>query len=114
MNLTEEQAREIVAKVCVDLDLYHSNKYPITVIFYDKDTAESNRDIDEWAGGYNYQDPEAVGDDFMGEYPEYNIVIDDQKGEAVLYGHYTGHYYIELKNGKYEVIGKTSETKRPW
>ncbi len=114
MNLTEEQAKEVVVKVFEDLDLYCSTKYPTQAFFIDKGAESNELGISHWTGGYNYQNPEAAGDDFFGEYPEYYVIVDDKKGEAVMYGYYTGHYYIELKNGKYVQIGKTTETKRPW
>ncbi|MFT6923207.1 MAG: hypothetical protein ACJA1C_002217 [Crocinitomicaceae bacterium] len=56
-----------------------------------------------------------MGDEInYGEFPEYYFIVDDKKGEAVIYGHYTGHYYIELKGGKYSVLGNWRDMKRPW
>ena len=83
--------------------------------FIDKTSEFNDLDIGYWAGSYDYSDPEAVGDEInYGEYPEYIIIIDDQKGEAVIFSYYTGHYYLELKNGKYEELGRVRKMKRPW
>lgn len=114
MNLTETKVKEIVAKAFADLNLYCSTKYPIEARFISETSEFNDLGIGYWTGMYDYRDPEAVGDDFYGEYPEYYVIVDDQKSEAVLFGYYTGHYYVELKDGKYVQIGKTTETKRPW
>lgn len=56
----------------------------------------------------------AVGDEINhGEYPEYIITIDDKKGEAIMYSHYTGHYYLHSVNDKHEVLGRLGIVKRP-
>ncbi|MFT6923196.1 MAG: hypothetical protein ACJA1C_002206 [Crocinitomicaceae bacterium] len=115
MNLTEEQAKKIIIKVYEDLDLYHSAKYPVEAHFIEANKQSNDLGIDQWAGGYDYRDPQAVGDEInYGEFPEYYFIVDDKKGEAVKYGYYTGHYYLELKGGKYSVLGNWRDTKRPW
>jgi len=112
MKLTEKQVREIIAKVHNDLDLSFSDKYPIECGFLKKGLLPNRFDFDVWKGGYDYRDPEAVGDDSWGKYPEYIITIDDEKGEAFAYHYYTGHLRIKLnENGKYEVVGKLYELK---
>ena len=87
MKLTEEQVKEIIAKVHKDLNIYHSEKYPIGCGFVKKGLNPNRFDFNIWIGGYDYRDPEAVGDDSWGKYPEYIISIDDEKGEAIAY-HY--------------------------
>ncbi|MFT6923206.1 MAG: hypothetical protein ACJA1C_002216 [Crocinitomicaceae bacterium] len=115
MNLTQEQAKKIIIKANKDLNLYHSAKYPVLAHFISKNSPSNSYGIDYWAGGYDYSDPKAVGDEInYGEFPEYSFVVHDAKGEAVKYGYYTGHYYLELKNGKYSVLGNWRDTKRPW
>jgi|SRR5690606_5467813 len=113
MKLTEEQAKEIIAKVNKDLNLYHSDKYPIYCGFTKKGHNMNNFDFDIWGGGYDYRDPEAVGDEInYGEFPEYIISIDDEKGEAFGYHYYTGHIRIKLnEQGNYEVVGKLYDYK---
>ena len=104
MKLTKEKAEEITAQVYKDLNIYHSDKYPIECTFIENDS-EFKRAI--WSTGYNYSDPEAVGDKInYGEYPEYIISIDDEKGEAIAYHYYTGHVEIRLnkRTGKYEEV----------
>ena len=105
MKLTKEKVKEIIAKVHKDLSLTHSDKYPIECGFVKKGVNPNRFDFDIWTGGYDYSDPEAVGDDSWGKYPEYIISIDDQKGEAIAYHYYTGHVEIRLnKMGKYEEV----------
>ncbi|WP_128330262.1 hypothetical protein [Apibacter sp. HY039] len=112
MNLTKEQVKKIIAQVHDDLNLDHSDKYPIFCTF-EKATDEDNRlGIDNWGGGYDYSDPEAVGDDSWGKYTEWIIKIDDEKGEAISFHHYTGHYEIALnKEGKYEIVKQMYRNK---
>ena len=107
MKLTEEQVKEITAKVYKDLNIYHSEKYPITCGFIKRNENPNRFDFDVWKSGYDYSDPEAVGDKInYGEYPEYIISIDDEKGEAIAYHYYTGHVEIRLNKGtdKYEEV----------
>jgi hypothetical protein len=108
MKLTEDQVKEITAKVHKDLNLTHSNKYPIEFIYIYKNDEHNRFGIDYWSTGYDYRDPEAVGDEInYGEFPEYIISIDDEKGEAFAYHYYTGHIRIKLnEKGNYEVVGK--------
>lgn len=104
MNLIEDQVKEIIAKVHKDLNLTHSVKYPIYCGFTKKGHKMNRFDFDLW-GGYDYSDPEAVGDSSWGM-PEYIISIDDEKGEAFAYHYYTGHLRIKLnEEGNYEVVG---------
>lgn len=112
MNLTIDQVKEIIAKVHDDLNLTHSDKYPIFYRGYEKNDKENDYSFASWGGGYDYSDPEAVGDDSWGKYPEYIISIDDEKGEAFAYHYYTGHIRIKLnEQGKYEVVGKLYEPR---
>jgi hypothetical protein len=112
MKLTEEQVKEIIIKVHKDLNLSHSDKYPIFYRGYEKNDKENDYPFARWGGGYDYRDPEAVGDEWIGLYPEYIISIDDEKGEAFGYHYYTGHIRIKLnEQGKYEVVGKLYELK---
>lgn len=103
MNLTKERAKEIIKQVYIDLELYFGEKYPIEATFFEKD---NDNDFNHWLGGFDYKDPESVGDTInYGEYTEYVIVIDDQKEEAVQCGYYTGNWVIKLnKNNKYERV----------
>ncbi len=113
MKLTEDQVKEIIAKVHQDLNLAHSSKYPIFVRGYEKNDKENEYPFARWGGGYDYRDPEAVGDEInYGEFPEYIISIDDEKGEAFAYHYYTGHIRIKLNDqGNYEVVGKLYDYK---
>jgi hypothetical protein len=112
MKLTENQIKEITVKVHKDLNLSHSEKYPIEYIFIAKNDMNNRYGFDLWSSGFDYRDPEAVGDDSWGKYPEYGISIDDEKGEAFAYHYYTGHIRIKLnENDKYEVVGKLYELK---
>jgi hypothetical protein len=112
MKLTEEQFKKITVKVHKDLDLTHSEKYPIEFIFIPKSDKNNRYGVNIWSSGFDYRDPEAVGDEWIGLYPEYGISIDDEKGEAFAYHYYTGHLRIKLnENGKYEVVGKLYELK---
>jgi hypothetical protein len=112
MKLTEKQAKEIIAKVHTDLNLSHGNKYPMFLRGYEKNDKENDYPFALWGGGYDYSDPEAVGDDSWGKYPEYIISIDDEKGEAFAYHYYTGHIRIKLnEEGKYEVVGRLYDYK---
>lgn len=106
MKLIEEQVKQIIAQVYKDLNIYHSNKYPINCGFTKKGHKMNNFSFNIWTGGYDYRDPEAVGDDSWGKYPEYIISIDDEKGEAIAYHYYTGHVEIRLNKGtgKYEQV----------
>ena len=107
MKLTTELVKEIIRKVHKDLNLSHSDKYPINCGFTPKGHEMNNFDFDIWTGGYDYRNPKAVGDDSWGKYPEYIISIDDEKGEAVAYHYYTGHLRIKLnEQGNYEVVGR--------
>jgi hypothetical protein len=112
MKLTEEQVKEITTKVHKDLNLLHSDKYPIICNFRNPSKGFGEFDFPTWGGSYDYRDPESVGDDSWGKYPEYIISIDDEKGEAFAYHYYTGHLRIKLnKQGKYEVVGRLYEIK---
>ncbi len=113
MKLTTEQVEEIVKKVHQDLNLYHSDKYPIICNFRKPSKGLGEFDFPTWGGGYDYRDPEAVGDEInYGEFPEYIISIDDEKGEAFAYHYYTGHIRIKLnEQGNYEVVGKLYDYK---
>lgn len=113
MNLTEEKVKDIIAKVHKDLKLYHSDKYPIYCNFTKRSSGIGGFDFPTWGGGYDYRDPEAVGDEInYGEFPEYIISIDDEKGEAFAYHYYTGHIRIKLNDqGNYEVVGKLYDYK---
>lgn len=107
MKLTEEKVKKVIAKVHKDINLMHSDKYPIQCGFVKKGINPNRFDFDIWTGGYDYRDPEAVGDEInYGEYPEYIISIDDTKGEAIAYHYYTGHVEIRLNKttGKYEEV----------
>ena len=105
MKLTQEQAKEIIIKVHKDLNLTHNDKYPIVLRGYEKSDKENDFPFSKWSGGFDYRDPEAVGDDGWGKYPEYIITIDDEKGEAFAYHYYTGHLRIKLnEQGNYEVV----------
>jgi len=106
MKLTEEQVKEITSKVHKDLNLSHSDKYPIEYGFVKKGHNMNRFDFNIWKSGYDYRDPEAVGDDSWGRYPEYIITIDDEKGEAIAYHYYTGHLEIKLNHdtNKYEIV----------
>lgn len=107
MKLTEEQAKQIIAQVHKDLNIYHSEKYPIIANFHKASKSLGDFDFPNWGGGYDYRDPEAVGDKInYGEYPEYIISIDDEKGEAIAYHYYTGHVEIRLnkETDKYEQV----------
>jgi len=110
MNLTKEQVKKIIEKVHLDLDLDYSSKYPIIANY-----TENHKDfkIDIWGGGYDYRDPEAVGDNGWGIYTEWVIIIDDKKEEAVMYGYYTGRFLIKLnENGKYEHVKRVGINKK--
>jgi len=112
MNLTEEQVKEIILKVHIDLDLTHNVKYPVFYRAYEKNDKENDYSFAIWSGGFDYRDPESVGDEWLGLYPEYIVSIDDEKGEAFAYHYYTGHIRIKLnEEGNYEVIGKLFERK---
>lgn len=112
MKLTIEQVKEIIKKVYKDLNLSHSDKYPIECGYIKKGIIPNRFDFNVWKGGYDYRDPEAVGDEWIGLYPEYIISIDDEKGEAFAYHYYTGHLRIKLNDeGKYEVVGKLYDYK---
>lgn len=112
MKLTEDQVKEIIVKVHKDLNLTHSDKYPIGCGFVKKGINPNNFDFNIWTGGYDYRDPEAVGDEWIGLYPEYIISIDDEKGEAFAYHYYTGHVRIKLnEQGNYEVVGRLYDYK---
>lgn len=112
MNLSVDQVKVIIAKVHDDLNLTHSDKYPIFCTFHTKDEKGNSYKMDYWGGGYDYRDPGAVGDDAWGLYPEYIISIDDAKGEAFAYHYYTGHLHIHLnEEGKYVEVGKLFELK---
>jgi hypothetical protein len=112
MKLTEEQVKEIIIKVHKDLNLSHSDKYPIYCNFSKHSKGIGAFNFPTWGGGFNYSDPEAVGDEWIGLYPEYIIYIDDEKGEAFGYHYYPGHLRIKLnEQGKYEVVGKLYELK---
>ncbi len=108
MKLTADQVKEIIKKVHKDLDLYHSDKYPIYCNFSTHSDRVRGFNSPSWGGGYDYRDPESVGDEInYGEFPEYIISIDDEKGEAFAYHYYTGHIRIKLnEKGNYEVVGK--------
>lgn len=104
MKLSTDEVKEIIRKVYLDLSLSHSSKYPIECTFCDKNS-DVTVPIDHWIGAYDYRDPEAVGDEWYGEYPDYNIIVDDVKGEAIIYSHYTGHFEIKLNvEGRYEIV----------
>jgi hypothetical protein len=112
MKLTEEKVKEIIAKVHKDLNLLHSDKYPIYCVFDKPSRGLGDFDFPTWGGGFDYSDPEAVGDDSWGKYPEYIVSIDDEKGEAFAYHYYTGHLRINLnEEGKYEVVGRLYDYK---
>ncbi len=112
MKLTEDKVKEIIKKVHKDLNLTHSDKYPIYCTFSKPSNGLGEFNYNTWSGGYDYSDPEAAGDDSWGKYPEYIISIDDEKGEAFAYHYYTGHLRIKLnEKGKYEVVGKLYEIK---
>lgn len=107
MKLTEEQVKEIILKVHKDLNLSHNDKYPIYCVFNKPSKGLGEFNFSTWGGGFNYSDPQAVGDEWIGLYPEYIVSIDDEKGEAFAYHYYTGHLRIKLnEQGKYEVVGK--------
>ena len=107
MKLTAEQVKNIIRKVHKDLNLLHSDKYPIYCGFTKKGHRMNNFDFDLWGGGFDYSNPKAVGDEWIGLYPEYIISIDDEKGEAFAYHYYTGHLRIKLnEQGNYEVVGR--------
>lgn len=112
MKLTIEQIEEIVKKVHIDLNLLHSDKYPIISNFRKPSKGLGKFNFPTWGGSFDYRDPEAVGDEWIGLYPEYIISIDDEKGEAFAYHYYTGHLRIKLnEQGKYEVVGRLYEYK---
>lgn len=106
MKLTEDQVKNIIVKVNKDLNLYYSEKYPIFCTFHLKNDKYNRFEIDYWGGGYDYRDPEAVGDEWFGEYPEYLFSINDETGEAFAYHYYSGHVEIKLnkQTGKYEAV----------
>ncbi len=105
MKLTENRVKEIIVQVHNDLKLAHSDKYPIFCTPHKADEKHNDWGIANWGGGYDYRDPEAVGDLWIGAYPEYLVTIDDKKGEAIAYHYYTGHFLIRLnEDGKYEVV----------
>lgn len=107
MNLTEQQAKQIIAQVHDDLKLDHSDKYPIYCAFHSQKDEGNLYKADYWGGGYDYRDPEAVGDEYYGMYTEWIITIDDEKGEAIQFAYYTGRWEIKLnKNGKYKRVKK--------
>ena len=95
MKLTKDRVKEITAQVYKDLNIYHSNKYPIECTFVENDS-EFKRAI--WSTGYDYRDPEAVGD--KNNYGDLSCV------EAIAYHYYTGHLEIKLNKttGKYEAV----------
>lgn len=103
MNLTEERVKIIIAKVHNDLLLPHIDKYPIIARFIEKDNSDNEFEFAIWNGGYNYSDPESVGEDYLEIGIGYIIIINDKKGEAIQYSNYTGHWLISLnEKGKYE------------
>ena len=107
MNLTADQIKEIIKKVHKDLNLSHSDKYPVYCVFEKPSKRLGGFDFPTWGGGFDYSNPRAVDDEWIGLYPEYIISIDDEKGEAFAYHYYTGHLRIKLnEQGNYEVVGK--------
>ncbi|WP_128330265.1 hypothetical protein [Apibacter sp. HY039] len=113
MNLTKEQVKQIIAQVHKDLNLEHDNKYPILTNFIHKNDEYNDWKFDYWGGGYDYSDPEAVGDEWLrSPGSEWLITIDDAKGEAIAIHSYTGHYEIALnKEGKYEIVKQMYRNK---
>ena len=103
MNLTKEQIKEIIIKVHVDMRIPHDSRYPIELNLIKKEEENNRFDFDYWACGFDYRLIGKYGEEFTGLYPEYIITIDDKKGEAVAYHHYSGHVQIKLnKEGVYE------------
>lgn len=104
MNLTRENVKEIISKVHKDLQLPHDDKYPVLFTFTENG---HNFGPNIWGGGYDYNQPELVGDDETGLYPEYIVFISDDTGEAIKYGYYTGWFNIALgDDGKYKVLDR--------
>lgn len=112
MKLTEEQVKEIIKKVHIDLNLPYFDIYPIECGFIKKGVNPNRFKFNIWTGGYDYRDPEAVGDEWLRTGGEYIISIDDEKGEAFAYHYYTGHIRIKLnEDDKYEVVGNLYQYK---
>ena len=104
MKLKEEKVKEIIKKVHDDLNLSYCSKYPITFNAFDKGETHANFPFASWLGGFDYSDPESVGEDQWCIYPEYIITVNDEIGEAISYHYYTGHFKIHLnEKGKYEL-----------
>ncbi|MAN29031.1 MULTISPECIES: hypothetical protein [Mesonia] len=75
MKLTENQVKQIIIKVHKDLNLTHSDKYPIYCNYRKPSKGLGNFSFPTWGGGFDHRDPEAVGDEWIGLYPEYIISI---------------------------------------
>lgn len=102
MKLTEEQVRQITAKVYKDLNLDHDPRYPIRCRFHENNSFG----INVWSGRYDYREIGKYGEEHTGVYTDYILSIDDEKGVAVAVHHYSAHMLIVLNDeGKY-VYGK--------
>lgn len=98
MKLTEEQAKEIVAKVHKDLNLDCNDKYPIIVNYFEKDDVYKKN---YWAGRYDYSKT-IKGVELERTYPYDFVNIDDEKGVGFSVSFFPEDSPIKLdENGKY-------------
>ncbi len=102
MKLTEEQAKQIIAKVHKDLNIECENRCPIKVYYFEKDEFYK---INYWAGSYDYSNP-PEGVKINKTYPYDSITIDDEKGVAMAISHFPVPTPIELNEKGNYVLGK--------
>lgn len=101
MKLTEEQAKQITAKVHKDLKLDCDDRFPIEVIFVDKNR-NIRRKFDYWTGRYDYSKPPEEGIKTNRSYSYEPVIIDDEKGIAIGVSFFPYDSPIELnKEGNY-------------
>lgn len=89
----------------IDLNLSYDDRYPIGCT-YINELDQVYKIKSYWIGSYDYRDPEAAGDDWFISGPVFLVTVDDETGETVGYGHYSGHHKIQLNRDKnvYEII----------
>lgn len=103
MNLTKEQIKTIIIKVFTDMKIPHDSRYPIFAAFYEPKGKNEMFDFNYWSVRFDYRLIGKYGEEWTGLYPNYSVTIDDEKGEAVAYHHYSGHVQIKLtETGRYE------------
>lgn len=105
MKLTEEQVKEIVAKVYKDLELFYEDKIPIKVNFIKKSNENVFFEMDYWSGKYDYSKAPKELELDKG-IPYDSVIVDDVKGIAIAISNYPIPTPIVLdKNGNY-IFGK--------